>query len=312
MTFLLWALLLTAAPPTARLVVERAADTDRCARPFAEASLRSLVAARLTGRDPFVVDAPREARVKFVKAGARYVATIVMTEPDGRQGERRLNDADCDQLVRAVALALALAVDPRALDAPPKPAAVAPRVMRGREEEAARARGELEATKANDVIPVTPFWSWRLGGGVALELGATPAVALGPTLRLELGARRWRAVLEAGLGFAGPAPVADTSVGVARWSLRGDACWEPGLRACLGLTWARSRASADEGLAEAVSATRDAVLLGASLGTPLGRHARFELGVGLPLTPHATFIVGETVAWRAWPLVPSVRLIVLP
>jgi len=309
--YLLCALLLAAPAPTARLVVERAADTDRCARPFAEPSLRSLVAARLGGRDPFVVAAAREARVRFSRSAARFVATIVLTEPDGRQGERRLSDSDCDQLVRAVALALALAVDPLALDAPAKP----PRVVRAdalASDRRERHAPELQPANVMLSRPAETGPTWRLASSLALELGATPDVAIGPTLRLELGDWRWRAVIEGGLGFAGPTPVADTRVLIVRGTLRVDLCWHQGMRTCLGLTWARSTASADEALAEPISETRDALLLGASIGISLGSHARLELGLGLPLTPRATFVVGEAVAWRAWPVIPSLRLVVLP
>ena len=113
-----------------RLTYERTAGTERC--PEADA-LENEVAARL-GYRPFRPNAPGAVNVTFRAEGKTLRARLVLTNDSGRETASRdlqSKGGDCDELVRTVAVAIGLALDPLtvsppASSAPPASAASSP------------------------------------------------------------------------------------------------------------------------------------------------------------------------------------------
>ena len=299
-----WVAWLFAAPPVS-LSID--GPTDGCVD---RAALVARVAERLrrpAGDMVFSNDGARRITVTITRRGREVMATIALTEPDGRVGERVLRAHDCEALLASVALALALAVDPLGDGPePPDPARPMIRIARARapEEPTATARREPEAPPPTP-RPSAPF---ALGFGVAAWLGVTPEVALGPALRVTYG-DRWRAVVDLGLGLAGASTLgAGTPVGaVTRVEVRAAACLDDRLGACLGLAWARSFVATG-----GESAARDQLALELAAVVRPSPRARFELALGVPLLAPTTFTGGGIVLWQAPPVGATFRLVVSP
>jgi len=312
----LWLALVAAPapPPTAALVIERVSTACEAS---AEA-LAAEVAAHLGGRDPFDPAATRTAHVRWWRSGARFVADLALVEADGRRGERRLEDLRCPELVSSVALALAIAIDPLTALRAPGPAPGASRADRRAHEDEHRSDRRAPAPTPPAPAPAAPptatappsTSSFTGGFTLGAVLGAAPAPALGPGVRIELGSA-WRVALEAGIGLAGPAAIDRTRVAVVRLDARLEGCRVDGLVVCAGLAYTRWRATAEEGLARPVDAARDSLALAATIGVIVSS-ARLEAGLAVPLTPPARLVLDGRTAFTAWPLMPLVRLVVLP
>lgn len=302
-------LLSTLPPPTARLEVEHAPGVPLCTD--AEV-LESRVAVRLKGRTPFSAEAERLARVVLSRSGRTHVAEITVTEPDGRRGVRQLEDRSCDELVEAVALALAIAIDPRRAYGL-EPAAPHPR--RTAEPALRRPRaGVAESAPVTRPPPRAKPVDLALAVGLSVDahFGDTPDLGLGPGLRLELAGSWWRALLAMELAFTAPTAVAHTLVGVTRIAGRAATCWSGSVLVCLGVTLGREVWSADQGLTEPIEETRQRLSLEAAVGVDVASAVRLELGLAIPLGgPAALTLDGERV-WRSWPLAPSARIVLFP
>ncbi len=116
---------LLAAPPgrSARLAYTRGRGADQCP---GERAFRDAVEARL-GYDPWSDAAPRSIAVTVQQAGGALRGDVTMTDAAGAvTGRRQLTAAgdDCDELVRAMALAVSIAIDPDVVfrPVPPSPA----------------------------------------------------------------------------------------------------------------------------------------------------------------------------------------------
>jgi hypothetical protein len=119
------------------------------------------------------------------------------TVDDGLPGQRHLESASCDELVSATALIVALAVDPKTVasrtgtnaaneePATTPPAATAPPPAVA--SPPARAASPSGATSQR-ALRVTGY----LDAGIATDLGALPAFAIGPTLSGAVGIERLR------------------------------------------------------------------------------------------------------------------------
>jgi hypothetical protein len=114
------------ASPTARLVYSRAPDALSCPD---EAVLRKAVSARV-GYDAFFPWAPRTLVAAIVRREGAFVATVDLVDEAGvDHGAHELHtEGACAALLDAVALAAAIAIDPRTalIVAPPPVAPVSP------------------------------------------------------------------------------------------------------------------------------------------------------------------------------------------
>jgi hypothetical protein len=111
------------ATPSARLVYSRARGAESCPD---EGALRAAVAARV-GYDPFFPWAKQTVVASVMPApsgGFAATVTLVDEEGVGRGGHTLAIDGECRELIDATALAIAIAIDPHALD--PRPRTPAP------------------------------------------------------------------------------------------------------------------------------------------------------------------------------------------
>ena len=100
-----------AAPPARQIRLSWVRDDGAASCPDArviEARTRAWL-----GRDPFADDAPSAVEVTVGRQGEALVARIRIRADDGSpSGQRQITSEDCDTLASAVALALAIHVDP--------------------------------------------------------------------------------------------------------------------------------------------------------------------------------------------------------
>jgi hypothetical protein len=187
---------------SAELSWVRASGAESCPAPSA---MRSAVARRL-GRDPFTRDAEISFEVVVEPRSPGWAARIVAQGTDQGAGSRELESAApaCDSLAEAVALAIALAIDPEAVE----------RTARAQVAAAALPQPEPATSVANSAPPATPVAAEsgesearshdRISGGLdargLASLGLLPGAALGVGLAGEARfARRLAAVV--GLDF---------------------------------------------------------------------------------------------------------------
>jgi hypothetical protein len=114
-----------AAEPTYRLEYRREATAMACPD---QASLQRSVAERL-GRDPFSAKGDRTVAVKLSGAGGSLSVNIRLLDAKGTVGGQRelsSTNADCVELAKATALAVAIVIDPMVVTRPEPVAARAP------------------------------------------------------------------------------------------------------------------------------------------------------------------------------------------
>ena len=293
-------------PTVARLSFERAEDAARC---IDEPELRERVAARL-GRDPFVAEAPLEARVR-IEGGEGYRAVIELTRGEERtRRELASARADCSDLADALALALSLAVDPASLLAPPRPPEPDPAVAEPEPPIAEPPVSELPVAEPAPP-PRDDDVSARLGAHLLGSWGVAPEVSGG--LALSAGFRLMDFSIDLELRGEVPTEVAGTN-----GSVRG-APFTAGLAPCAhvdvvtlcgvvraGVFWAEAveAASARAGFAPYLS-------LGVRGGVEVPLASAVSLSVlgelGAPLLG-AELLLGSERVWGTPPVSASVGL----
>jgi hypothetical protein len=158
--------------PSARLVYVRGQGAESCP---GEIELRLSVAHRL-GYDPFNTGSRRTIVAVIERSGERLTARMELVSEQGvSQGERRLEAAPdrCDDLIRALALSMSIAIDPERTDASP---AAPPMVAAAPLAPPTDPTGGASAAADRDSSP--PLYL-RFGLGAQAGLGVAPAPALG-------------------------------------------------------------------------------------------------------------------------------------
>jgi hypothetical protein len=193
----------------ARLTVRVAPGLSACG---GEVELRSAVIARL-GYDPFDPGGPLAVEVVLTPRGARAHGRFSLGTPqDPRAGRREMSApaAECRELVLALGLSIALALDPAGVEA-----REAARDLPRREAEGAvqrrPARMEPEPPPATrqpepEPEPVGDPLRGLVSVAAGLALGRSPAVA-SPVVAVAAGLRQRHWSLELGLAGALPVPV---------------------------------------------------------------------------------------------------------
>ena len=177
------------ATPTSRLVYSRSSDADSCPD---EQALRRAVAARV-GYDPFFAWATRTIVASVVRRNQAFVATVDLVDEKGvSHGARELRgEGECGELLDAVALAIAIAIDPQSLSRPNPPPSPPP------SEPAVAPPAEVIAPAAapSDTAPAGPplaSASDLHADSIAFEASAgavaSTGVAPGPAVGFALGA----------------------------------------------------------------------------------------------------------------------------
>lgn len=182
------------AQPTARLSLVRAEGAESCAD---DRAIIAEVRARL-GRDAVVAQSDRAIEVYVSRERARWSATLVLREGVDRAPARReltSSDPTCAALDAAIALAVALVIDPNGVDAA-TPLSNGPVTTRPDASRPDASRGSNRPISAPiaPIAPVapTPVDAWNRSElfslSAGLSLGATPMAAI-VQLSFE-GARR--------------------------------------------------------------------------------------------------------------------------
>lgn len=168
-----------------------------------EAALRDSVAAEL-GYDAFTDDATRTIVVTIRPQRGRVRGRIELRAEDGRRlGARELSASSCAELTPALALALAVAIDPLRAGAH-APAAASPPVARAAESPPPSLTPELPPLLL-PAKPEPPPSRWarlvaslqvRVAIGVHLAVESAPGPAFGFLGRVGVGGRRWTLAVE--------------------------------------------------------------------------------------------------------------------
>lgn len=160
----------------------RAAPAAGCP---SEADFEAQVFARTASARPATDAEPaRTFIVELRQAGGRITGSLVIQETDGATMARRVNGSACEDVATVLALATALAIDPRAELAPDQTL-----------EERRESEPLPEPTYVDSPLPfeppVTKYGSWvsRWGLGASAAFAAAPRPALGASLLLGLQRR---------------------------------------------------------------------------------------------------------------------------
>lgn len=142
-------------------------------------------------------EAARTFNIVIERKGFGVTGGLVIREPDGATVARKVSGKDCTDVATVLALATALAIDPRAeLDSPgptleeppapePPPSSVAP----------VKREPSVLPTPDNDEEPETPPLpprgpkSWNAAIGPTFAVGTAPRLAIGGSLLVEYGDR---------------------------------------------------------------------------------------------------------------------------
>jgi hypothetical protein len=188
------------AAPTSKLLYSRSNDASSCPD---EEALRQAVADRVGG-DRFSPSGTQTIVVSVFRRGSPFVATVALVDESGVSHPRELHvEGSCGELLDAVALAIAIAIDPQSLarsatpPPPPTPSepvatlpppAAAPILPPPAPKE--QPLGPVGEPSAPMPVRPAPLMIEARTGAVA-SLGTAP----GPAVGLALGAEvRWRAL----------------------------------------------------------------------------------------------------------------------
>ena len=164
-----------------------------------------------------------DARVRVVTDGSTYHAEIELNSA-GQSSSRRVDDSSCDALADAVALIVALAVDPEAVapkkEAPPPPAPVSPPSPSPSPPATIANRAENEPVQRHPIF---------VGGSILLDTATLAALAVGAEfvvgynpkhVALEISGS-WLAAQDARLAAGSTEGASEHALGI---GARG--CWE--------------------------------------------------------------------------------------
>jgi hypothetical protein len=277
----------SAAPSPSRAQLSVVADPS-CAT-------RARVVEQVHARSPRIVFVEHEGDIPSLEVTiggppeADRVATLVVTWPDGRRSERRLTAASCTAALQALALLVAMTLDPGSVDSQAAPSA-APAGRDGVDEGsgtapgAAPETGEAESTSeasadgtADPAAVRTPPPSTNEGPARTARAAETPVDAHAPH---PLGVAHVAAGASAQLS-SGPAPSVMPGMGVyARLSMNGAGLWAPAVQLQLTHLWASGLEQSDGDASFTLqSAALDLCPLGLTL-PPLAAHACFASSLG--------------------------------
>ncbi|HEX9621423.1 MAG TPA: hypothetical protein VF989_14870 [Polyangiaceae bacterium] len=133
--------------------------------------------------------------VELGRDGARFIGTLVVGEADGESMARRVTGSTCGDVASVLALATALAIDPRAELAPRHDFEPAPPPPGPKSELPPAASEAGSKAEHRSFAP-------RLSLGATVAFGATPGPSLGPSVLFALRSRRASLLGEVGLELA--------------------------------------------------------------------------------------------------------------
>ena len=296
--------------PSSRLVYVRGPGAEDC--PDRDA-VREAVKKRL-GYDPFFPNSDKTIIARVVRDADKLRGEVELVDEHGTQvGKREFSAerAQCDQLVRAMALSISIAIDPKSAETyaegpadvlAPDPAGNRPNPQLDPDSVPTPSTSVAASAPPRAAAPARPsskVWHWSAGLGATVQFASLPEVALGATAFAGLGTGAWSIALEGELD----APVTSEQQGVELRSkssaLKLLPCghWHS-LKACQ-LTVLRWHSAT--GNASGLGGTATALGLGARVGFELPLSPTFgALASGdLLLTPRPVRVVSEqTELWK--------------
>ena len=296
-----------AAFPSTRLVYARGPGAEQCPD---QAAVRQAVAARL-GYDPFFPSSDKTIIARVLREPDRLKGQVELVDEHGSQvGMREFSAAPekCDDLIRAMALSMSIAIDPKSAEtysqgpaetaekqpkSPPRPPAAPPPPS-----VPDPARSALRPSPAE---PSRALVEPSLGIAALGSLGTAPNPTLGAAL---FGALRWQAwslALEARVDLPTTGEERGVPLRTSTWAANAVPCFHFGVGfgcAVGSLRWLR--ATRTDG--DANVGTRAFWALGGRLGAELPLAARFGvLGyVDLMAVPAAPQVQAGAEASPAW------------
>jgi hypothetical protein len=228
------------------------------------AFVRSL--RRRTGR--FVLANAHEQARQFVvtitATGSTAAGRLEVRGPGSALSTRSISGRDCREVVSALALMAALAIDPSSLLATPSATSLseegAPsegqKPVQPTVDDASRERSTAPAPQPSQaVVAAGSHWAWSTGAHVDMMLGIAPVLGLGGRIFAELagrGASPWNPSFRAGLAFSQSDTALASGAGARfRWALAtlegcparlGGRASRLGFQPCLALHFGRLRA----------------------------------------------------------------------
>lgn len=253
------------------------------------------------------------------------------TELQGIPGRRSFDHDTCASLASAVALVVALAVNPERVAQggglpggerpPPAPSPQAAASASGAIPAQATRGPPAQAETPPTPGPTTssrPAGVWSATASAAATLGPAPVSLLGP--RVGLGFERWPARAEL-VGMWAPERNSSGPDGTnSRFSLvsgglRG--CLSPwrrplSLQGCLGgdVVWVSARGSGSGVVSETGHATWPQLVASVAVPWQVNRHfvVRADVDVGVPLSSGESFVIDSLVVHRVWAVVVTPSL----
>ncbi len=197
----------------AHLTYTHDADLERCPN---ERELRDAVGARL-GYDPFVEVAAREVGVTVTRRGGGIVGTLSLKGPRAGQREIVSPRGDCHEVVDALAVAIAIGIDPSSLARPPgtpPPATPGPAgPPPGPPPPAAPPPPLAAPTESPPPAPPLPLVAVGATAGILGLFGESPATTGALALGAGLRVRAFEARLEGAASLASRVSVAGGAIG---------------------------------------------------------------------------------------------------
>jgi len=296
-------------PTTVRLVYIRAAGAERCPD---EAAVRAGVAARL-GRDPFRADADKIVHAILAGTAGGMAGKIEVRDLAGASlGAREISvgETDCAELVAAVELAIAIAVDPLAIGRPgplASPSVPSPSLSPSPSPSLViRTSGSTLVVRVSrpPASSAGPPLRVRAGAGTQLAFGSAPSAAVGVALGVELrrGARSF--AVEGRADLPAERPVERGTISGSVVAASAVPCVHPGAFAACGLVSVGAFRGAGHGLEDSRQVTTPYVALGGRVArdVPLGSLVgTFHLDLALPLSRTRLTVDGNEV-WSSPPV----------
>jgi len=267
---------LAAAFPTSRLVYSRAPGTEQCPE---QEIVRRAVATRL-GYDPFFPSSDKTIIARIWRDGEQLKGDVELVDEHGlRLGRRELTGAggDCGDLVRAMALSISIAIDPKSAEtygqgpadepttsaspepapAPPEPPALPPPAV---------PPGAVPSSKRSHFASVAePELVGSAGLGLSALFQLVPKTTLGAFGFASVQHAGWSLGLEGRADLPVTAKLRGVDVRVSSYALSVAPCWHVGFAFACELT-SLGLLSATGVESGAKNGTRALVLVGARLG----------------------------------------------
>lgn len=194
--------------PSSRLVYVRGPGAESCPD---QAAVREAVKKRL-GYDPFFPSSDKTIIARVSRDAATLHGDVELVDEHGSQVGRREFSAplaECEQLVRAMALSISIAIDPKSAETYSQgPEAVADVEPAENQPHSAPPTAPAPAPPAVALVtgpsapeakptPARMPWLWSGGLGPTLQFGSVPQAAFGAAAFAELRRSVWSLALEA-------------------------------------------------------------------------------------------------------------------